>query len=63
VNDRSSAQNLWRAARDGIARLNQFLAGGDSADDAVFQAPSRETKRTDEAQRRIAAARKARIRN
>ena len=61
--DHRSIQNLWRAARGGLARLNQILVETAPCDDAVFSAPPRGSERTDDAERRIAEARKARMRN
>ncbi len=65
MDNRTAVQNLWRAARGGLARLNQLLSEGDQADDAVFIAPPRTPERRDldDAERRMAEARKARIRN
>jgi hypothetical protein len=61
MDNRSAVHTVWRAARDGFARLNQMLAETDAPDDAVFRAPSRGPKRTNDAERRIAEARKARL--
>ncbi len=63
MDNRSAAQNFWRAARGGLARLNQLLSEGDPDDESVFRTPPRLADRTDDAERRIAEARKARIRN
>jgi hypothetical protein len=62
MDNRSAVQSLWRAARGGVARLSQRLATREPVDDAVFQAPWRGPERNDDAERRIAEARKARIR-
>jgi len=59
--NRSAVQNLWRAARGGLARLNQLLSEAEPADDAVFHAPPRGPDRRDDAERRIAEAREGRI--
>jgi hypothetical protein len=63
MDNRFAVQNLWRAARDGLARLNQILAEAEPADDGVFHVPARGPERKDDAERRIAEARKARLRN
>jgi len=63
MENRSAVQTFWRAARDGLARLNRILAEADPGDDAVFHVPPRGPERTDDAERRIAEARKARSRN
>jgi hypothetical protein len=63
MNSRSTVQNLWRAARDGLARVNHILVESAQADDAVLQAPPRGPERTSDVERRIADARKARSRN
>ncbi len=63
MDNRFAVQNLWRAARDGLVRLNQTLVEAEPADDAVFHAPRRGPERTDDVERRIAEARKARLRN
>ena len=61
MEDRPAVRNLWRAAREGIARLNQRLAESADADEqAVFQPASRDIEGASDAQRRIAEARKAR---
>jgi len=61
MDNRSAVQNLWRAARGGIARLNQILVDAAPPDDAVFHAPPRGPDRRDDAERRIAEAREGRI--
>jgi len=58
----STVHSLWRAARDRLARLNAFLADGDSDEDTIFQARPREAKKADEADQRIAEAKKVRNR-
>jgi hypothetical protein len=63
MDSRSAVQNIWRAARGGLARLNQSLAEAQLPDDAVFHVPARGLERRDDAERRIAEARKARLRN
>ena len=54
----SPVQNLWRAARDGLARINQILAEAETGEDAVFQTPPPKPDLTSDAERRIANARK-----
>ena len=65
MDKRSPVETFWRAARGGLARLNQLLSEGDAAEGAVFIAPPRATERRDrdDAERRIAEARNARHRN
>lgn len=63
MDNQFAVQNLWRAARDGLVRLNQILAEAGPADDAVFDVPARGPERRDDAERRIAQARKACLRN
>jgi hypothetical protein len=62
MDNRSAVQNLWRAARDRLARLNQVLADAEPDDDAVFHVRARGPERGDDAERRLAEARKARLR-
>ena len=62
MDNRSTIHTVWRAARDGFARLNQILVEDDPADEAVFSATPRETARRRDLERRIVEARKARTR-
>ncbi len=57
MDNRSAVQTVWRAARDGLARLNQILAEGDRAEDAVFLVPPRGPERTDDVGQRLDEAR------
>ncbi len=65
MDNRSTVQTFWRAARGGLARLSRLISEGDPADQAIFFAPPRppERRERDDAERRIAEARKARLRN
>jgi len=63
MDNRSALQNLWRAVSGGLARLNQILSEAEPADDAVFQAPPRDSERAHDTERRIAEAERARVRN
>ncbi len=58
MDNRSAVQNLWRAARGGLARINRILADAETGDDAVFQTPPPEPDPTHDAERRIANARR-----
>ncbi len=62
MDNRSTIETVWRAARNRIARLNQILVENDPADEAVFSATPRETSRRLDLERRIVEARKARSR-
>ncbi len=62
MNDRFSVRTLLSAARRGIARLNRALVETDADDALVFQATPPEKGRATEAERRIAEARKDRLR-
>jgi hypothetical protein len=57
MDNRSAVQNLWRAARGGLARINQILAEAETSEDVVFQTQPK-SDRTSDAERRIANARK-----
>jgi hypothetical protein len=63
MDNRSAVRSLWRAARGRLARLNQLLAEAAPPDDAVFFAPPPTPARPADAERRIAEARNARMRN
>ena len=64
MNTHSAVQTFWRAARGGLARLNQLLAEGDAAEESVFLAPRQAPERRgrEDAERRIAEARDAGLR-
>jgi hypothetical protein len=56
---RSSVQNLWRAARTGLARLNRVLAETGNSDDMVFDIRDPKDRwRSNERERRAADSRK-----
>ncbi len=63
MDNQSGAQSFWRAACGGLSRLHQLLSVGDPDDESVFRTPPRGTDRTNDAERRIAEARKARMRS
>jgi hypothetical protein len=52
---RSSVQNLWRAARAGLARLNRVLAETGNSDDMVFDIRDPRNRRRSNERERIAA--------
>ena len=62
MDNRSTVQAFWRAARGGMARLHQLLAEGDPSDGAIFQTRSRGPEKATDSERRIAEAKKARTR-
>ncbi len=62
MDSRTTIEGLWRAARDGVARLNALLREGDLPEDAIFSAP-KPAPRQAEAERRLAAARRERTRD
>ena len=63
MDNRSAVLNLWRAARGGLARISRILGEAEASEDAVFQAPRQRPERTNDAERRIAEARRANTRN
>ncbi len=62
MNTRFWVQTLLSVARSGAARLAQALAETDQDDGSVFRTMPPDTRRTSDAEQRIAAARKARLR-
>ena len=64
MDKRSAVRSVWRDMRAGLARLNALIADHSADDDAVFVAPPRTSERrdrADDAERRIAEARNARL--
>ncbi|RBP09863.1 hypothetical protein DFR50_12063 [Roseiarcus fermentans] len=58
----SAVRTFWRDLRAGLARLNARLAENPLDDDAVFVARPGASEGRDDAERRIAEARSARLR-
>jgi hypothetical protein len=62
MDNRSAVQGLWRTALNGLARLNQLLAEDNPADGSIFRSLPHGSERAADTERRIAEARKARLR-
>ena len=58
MTQRTALQSLWRATRDGLAKLNRRLAESRDPDDLVFHAPAIRSLERD-VERRIVEAQKS----